>query len=91
MVRVQRAGNQVSPAVSLIVATAEEAHQSGDLLHVARISFCLSKMGYRLSDPSQIYGRYTCFVCERPWKVIYSGRLTLSTCCASSEARPSCH
>lgn len=72
----------MSPAVSLIVSTAEDAHQAGDLLHVARISFCLSKMGYRLSDPTSPYGRYTCFVCDKPWRVIYSGRLTLSQCCS---------
>jgi len=66
--------------VRLLVSTAEDAHASGDLWHVARISWHLAALGYRLSDPTALYGRYTCYLCNGPWAPVYSGRLALSRC-----------
>lgn len=66
--------------VLVLVSTAEDAHASGDLWHVSRLAGHLSALGYRLSDPAQLYGRYTCFACETPWVHVYTGRLALSRC-----------
>lgn len=73
---------KIDPTADLLIRTAEEAHEAGDIFHVALISFHLSVMGYHLSDPEQIYGRPTCPKCGERWKVIHEGRLRLSRCCA---------
>ena len=62
------------------IATAEAHYRRGNLGALILLFTELSRDGYHLSDPAQLYGRPHCFECGALRTVIYRGALVLSIC-----------